>query len=112
MTDAWEQAVFPGEEVGAKGKAVGWGHGQCPALPRGGCCLAPTASLSGAQCQGDDEAYDQQEHGDREQHCDDHHAPCPGHSQPNGFQLPSCQKREGGGLSGHEGPLSHPRLSA
>lgn len=64
------------------------------------------SSLPGAQGQGNDEAQNQQEHGNREQHCDDHHAPRPGHSQPNGFHLPSCQKREEGGLGGQEESLS------
>lgn len=37
-------------------------------------------SFSGTQSQGNGETHDQQEHGDRQEHCDDYHAARPGHS--------------------------------
>lgn len=95
-----------GGEAGGKGTPEPGARGQGTGGPRGaageGRAPADSSSLSlpGAQGQGHDEAHDQQEHGDREQHCDDHHAPCPGHSQPNGVRLPSCQTRKQGGLGG------------
>lgn len=111
VIEDWEQAVCSGDEAGASGKALGWRDGQRPGPPGGAHCPVQASSLPGTQCQGDDEAQDQQEHGDREQHCDDHHAPCPGHSQPNVFHVPSCQKRERSGLCGQEEPLSYMRHS-
>lgn len=89
----------------SKSRALSWGNGRCLGLPGGACCLVLSSSLLGAQCQGDDEAQNQQEHGYREQHRDDHHAPRPGHSQPNRFCLPSCQKRGGRPLWSGAAPI-------
>lgn len=105
VTEAWEQTVFSG------GEAEPWAGDREPGLPGGGPRSAQSSSLVGTQCQGDDEAQNQQEHGDREQHRDDHHTSCPGHSQRQGLCRPSCSRQQGG-VCGPEEPLSFPRLPA
>lgn len=82
MKGGWEKEVtaWKSRRLLTETGSTQAGEGVGPGLPGGVHSPGQAFVLADAQCQGNIKAPNKQEHGNREQHSDDHHASCVSHS--------------------------------